>query len=237
MKLPVLYVKADVRPQLVDTCFHDPDILGDLSHEDRPFQPGHKEVGRGFGAQIRSETPIRLPLAERFAQMLTPAGENLSQALAESLVEIGELRSQVPHGASPNAVPPALSFKDAVQKTMNPLQGGQVPVAESGLNHPGHEPLGNLIEDRVTQILLAFEVVVKIPFSDAAFTEDIVKGGVVIPLDRYQAAGCVEDLLFSGRNCCSHCSVPTGRYRTYFGKIPSVNSKVSSPLSLGYCWP
>src|SRR5262245_50190677 len=81
-------------------------------------------------------------------------------------------------------------------------------VREDGVERASDEGLHHAIDDCVPQVFLALEVVVEVPLSDPALSQDVIEGGTVVAAEVDEAGRGVEDLIAGRRTlrtlgCCS----------------------------------
>src|SRR5262249_15043566 len=92
----------------------------------------------------------------------------------------------------------ALAFEHAVEELMDLRHRVRTAVRKDGVERASDERLHNAIDDRVSEIFLALEVIVEVPFPDSALTQDVVDGSAVIAAQMDEPGRGVEDLI-SGR--------------------------------------
>src|SRR5581483_8839295 len=96
---------------------------------------------------------------ERAREPRLPRREQRGEPCAEALVHVRQLGGEVAHHAAAHAVALALRLHHAVQEAANLSQRRRARVGEAWLQRPIEEPVDNLVEDGVTEVFLALEVV------------------------------------------------------------------------------
>src|SRR5215469_17290167 len=140
-------VEREVLLQLVHTAFHHLDVLRQLTHEDGTFQRGHDEVCRSLRVALGAEATGRLATAQRLRHGDAPRDEDLSQALPETLVDVGQLGGEVAHGTASDAVALALVIEDAIEQPVDLRHRIGSRIGERGLERAIEESPHQPIDD------------------------------------------------------------------------------------------
>src|SRR3989441_13103127 len=132
-----------------------------------------------------------------------------------------------------DAVALALGFHHAIKKTPDLGQRFNARVRKAGIDGALDERADNPVQDRVTELFLAPEVVVEAPLADVARGEDVVERSGIVALDLHEPRRCRDDgiagrlSVTEARRPCRHC-VPTSRYGDYPRTTPRVKSRNDS---------
>src|SRR5262245_16976397 len=188
-------IQGQVLLQLDHAALHYLDVLRHLAHEDGAFEGGHDEVGCALGVALGTEPARPLPSMERFCHGHAPFAEDVSEALPETLVYIRQLRGEVAHGTSADAIALALTVEDSIQEAVDLLHGIRVTVCEGGRERAVDEATHQPVDDGVAELFLALEVVIEVALADTALAQHVVEGSAVVALQVNQAPRRVEDLV------------------------------------------
>src|SRR3989304_5406652 len=138
------------------------------------------------------------PWGSRGGPRRAPWREAPAQPLAKPLVHIRQLRGQVAHGAAAHTVALPLGLQDAIEEAVDPVERRAARIGEARLEGPFDEPPDDPLENRVPELLLALEVVVKVALADPALPQDVVEGRAAVPAHMHEPGGGVQDLLPGG---------------------------------------
>src|SRR5207249_7096195 len=138
------------------------------------------------------------------AHSLAPGVERLAESLAEAFVTVRKLGGQVPHGAPAHAVPGPLSRHDRIEERVDLGQWRPSRIPEHRLEGPLREEADQPVQDGVAELFLRPEVVIEVTFPGSALPEDVLEAGPVVPPNRHEAGGHLNDLLANGGTTLAH---------------------------------
>src|SRR5262245_32422960 len=110
-------------------------------------------------------------------------------------MHVRELRGQVPERAASHAVARALRLEDAIEEATDLRQRPPGRIREAWVQRLRDEGGDDLIEDRVTEVFLAPEVVIEAALAHAALREQIGQRRGVVALELHESLGSPDDHL------------------------------------------